>query len=106
MSCALQGDSKYTGIGLHYGCSMVSKLIRQNTAAKHWIGFESQSDYPSTWEKAKIFNFLFDLTESADVHLCRGVRTLLEEGPSDPLGFHRFLPVVTVMALFARTRPF
>ena len=81
MSCALQGDSKYTRIDLHYESSTVSnfislraqKHVRQYTVAEHWTGFESQSDNPSTWEEEKILRFLFDHAESADVHACRGV---------------------------------
>jgi len=35
-------------------------------------------------------------TERADIHVRRGARFPLEEGISDLLGLHPFLPVVTV----------
>jgi hypothetical protein len=38
-----------------------------------FIGFESQSDHMSAWEKLKCFT-LFDRAGSADPHLCRGCR--------------------------------
>ena len=56
--------------------------------------------------KRKGFSFLFDHAKGADPRLCRGVSTLLEERPSDTLGIHLFLPLVTVIAFVTRTRPF
>ena len=42
--------------------------------------------------------------ERADIHVRRGVRFLLEEGTSDPLGFHPFLTVVTIY-IFRQKNP-
>jgi len=48
---------------------------------------------------------LFDNAEGADIHLCNGVCTLVEEESSDPLGFKLLLPVATPMAFLTSTRP-
>jgi len=47
------------------------------------IGLESQSDHPTSRE-GSILQFLFYHADSIDIHLCSGIRTLFEEGSSDP----------------------
>jgi len=79
--------------------------VRQYNVAEQWTGFESQSDHPSAWEEGKILHFLFDHAEGADVHVCRGGRTLREEGLSELSDFTCFSQS-RIMAFFTRTRPF
>jgi hypothetical protein len=79
--------------------------VRQNSVPGQWTGFESQSDHLSAWEEGKILHFWFAHAESADVRVCRGVRTIREEGLSELSDFTCFSQS-RVMAFFTRTRPF
>jgi hypothetical protein len=55
--------------------------------------------------KGKFYTFLFDHAEGADIHLCSGVCTLVEERPSDTLGIKLFLPVATALVSLTSTKP-
>jgi len=68
-------------------------FLLQIFLAERWIEFETQSVHSPAWEMGTFF--IFQLAESPNIYLCSGVCALLDEGASDLLGFHLFLPVLS-----------
>jgi hypothetical protein len=82
----LQGTS-VTASSIGSVITLESSNYYINNVAENCFRFESQSDYPQAWENVNIYIFVWPCWE-ADMRLCNGARTLLNEGQSDPLGFN------------------
>jgi len=67
-------------------------------------GLASQSDHPSAREA--FYNFCFTML-TALISICAAVSVpYLRKGPLTPLGFHLFLPGMTVTAFLTRSKLF
>jgi hypothetical protein len=80
-------DTSVTASSICSVITLESSNYYINNVAENCLGFESQSDHPPAWENVKIYIFVWPCWE-ANMRLCDGARTLLNEGRSDPLGFN------------------
>jgi hypothetical protein len=79
-------DTSVTASSVCSNITLESSNYYINNVAENCFGFESQSDHTPTWENVNIYIFVWPCWE-ADMRLCNGARTLLNEGRPDPLGF-------------------
>jgi hypothetical protein len=60
------------------------------TCSRKICGFQTQSKKSSAPKEDTRLYFVLDHPESADIHLCSAIRTVLKDRLSDRLGFHIF----------------